>query len=121
MAALIILVVAIMAYAFVAAVSCTKSQSIVGRSCDSGPELHWVRRGYKSTWCPHSCISFWLMGLLWPIGIPAAIGSQIGKSNSVDRTTRRREKEIDEAEHKVRLAQIRAQETEALEKALGQT
>lgn len=59
-------------------------------------------------------------GLLWPVAIPFIIATAACKRNAnvVNRLERKRRKEIDEANHKLQLAQIRSQETAELEKAL---
>lgn len=63
-----------------------------------------------------------LAALIWPVAVMWYIGTltdNVSLSKTLtNRTENRRNREIAEANHKVRLAQIRAQETEALEKAL---
>lgn len=118
--AVFLLVMAIIAgYSFVGALTFTKYQAVTSRNCrNGGPEFHWHNCHKYNEWCGHTSTALWLMGIAWPIGIPASVGVLMGKSDSVDRTERRREREIEEAKHKVRLAEIRAEETEALERAL---
>lgn len=63
-----------------------------------------------------------LAAFLWPISIIWYFGARTDHIAWSDiltsRIERRRQKEIEEAEHKVRLAKIRADETKALEQAL---
>lgn len=107
-------IASILAYAFVGAFSAAKHHAIESRKCKFGPE-----QCFKGSWCGHACTSVWVAGVAWPIGLPIFAGVRAGSGGTgISRTERRREREIEEASHKVRLAEIRAQETEALEKAL---
>jgi hypothetical protein len=74
---------------------------------------------FNGRWCGHAYRSVWLAGVFWPASLPVALGMKTaGDPDRPSRIERRRKSEIDEATHKVRLAEIRAKETEALEKAL---
>lgn len=79
--------------------------------------------GSKYNYCDVECGRWWLAFfsvISWPVIVPVALGTRAPKLGAVmsNRGERRRDREIAEANHKVALAQIRARETEALEKAL---
>lgn len=60
--------------------------------------------------------------LVWPACLPAVIGNTVSRrvmdSSGLSRTERRRQREIEEAEHKQHLAAIQAKTTADLERAL---
>jgi hypothetical protein len=57
--------------------------------------------------------------ILWPIVLPAWVGLQGSKYlSSESRTERRRDREIEEANHRVRLAKLQAQENAELDRML---
>lgn len=59
-----------------------------------------------------------ISGLVWPVALPIAAGKVLSNSERVSRDTKRRTKEIAEANHKHELARIEAKTTYELEKAL---
>jgi hypothetical protein len=104
------------AYAFVAGASAARHHAKQREIYD-----HGANYCFNGRWCGHAYRSFWLAGVLWPGSLPVVLGMKTaGDSDRLSRTERRRKSEIDEANHRVRLAEIRAKETEALERALEQ-
>lgn len=71
---------------------------------------------YCDDTCGHSIAAFF-GGICWPVALPVAYGI-VRASSTETRSERRQAREIEEAEHKAHLAEIRARETAALERAL---
>lgn len=69
-------------------------------------------------------IPAFIAGMLWPIGLPAGLGAlAISKTglnpDHVDKNTRNQQKEIDQAQHKVKLAELEANRIRVLEREAG--
>lgn len=94
---------------------------VIGGSVYRNIQAHYrpLCRRAKISQCDSDCGHSVLAGLsvfLWPITLPVMLGVNFKTPQS--RNERRRAKELAEAEHKVELARIRAEETAQLERAL---
>lgn len=72
---------------------------------------------FHGIWCLHATVSFWL-GVGWILTLPATLGIMLGNASRGSRVEARRQREMDEAQHRLQIAKVRAEETEALERAL---
>jgi len=73
--------------------------------------------------CEHG--GWWIAGLLWPLAMPfllAAGASQqlaVDHAKGINRAERKRLKELEQAEHKNKLAMLREKEVELMEREAG--
>lgn len=59
-----------------------------------------------------------LMGIAWPVALPAMLGMLIGENDRSERLRRQREKELEQAQHDAAVARQRRVEAEELSRQL---
>lgn len=110
----LIVIGSIMTYLVVAGATMVNFTSWREREC---PSCAYGRRCTSD----HKASGFFA-GLLFPLALPLIVGTTVvpnfADADRQPRAERRRQKEMEEAEHRVQLARVRAQETEALERSL---
>lgn len=108
------IVVPLFFYIMVASASATHSFNKSIKSCKY--DNHWGDGG----WCNHCFTDTWLYGALWPFLIPASMGIAIGnRGTGMSRRDKRRANELEEARHRVLVAEEIAKENAILDKQLN--
>lgn len=100
-------------YALVGGLTCSVVETIGTRTC-------------KYRICDADCGHRWLAGIAlftWPVALPAYIGFGLGpyivkERKRLSRAEKRRQSEIEEAQHNIELARLRSQEDEILNRQL---
>lgn len=108
----LVIISIIMAYAVAGGASFSFIQSSFRPACK------YYKTGNCDEFCGHSVVAG-LSTLFWPIVLPMTLGIKVGSVLGPSGRQTKQEKEIEAAEHKVKLAELRAREIAASENAAG--
>lgn len=102
----------IFGYIFIASASAARHHAKISRDCD-------YENCWNKMWCGHCYASVYLYGAAWPLAIPIVMGFNFGTLLDFEsRTARRRKRELEEAQHKAKVAEAREREHAALDREL---
>lgn len=101
-------------YTFIGGLSGAKHHQITRKEHNHG-------KGYcfEGTWCNHALVSVWGAGVFWIFALPVFAGTKIGSFSREDYLENKRTREVEAAQHKIRLAKLEAERVRSLEKELG--
>lgn len=120
MAFAILVTVIIFLYIIIGTAACISYENRKSLTCPKRGRNDRCASWHKEyNWHNHTCTALWLAGIVWPIGIPVAIGVAIGNFSPSNHTANKQQKEIDAAQHKIRLAKLEAERVSLLERELG--